>query len=54
MGLSQGKGDGETGEDIKDESLKNQKICGAFVVAQGDRGWSDWRGGGGDEGYVGL
>ena len=42
-----GKGDRETGEDREDESLKNQKICGAFVVAEGeeegDRGWSDWR-----------
>ena len=39
------KGDRETGEDREDESLKNQKICGAFVVAEGeeegDRGWSD-------------
>ena len=42
-----GKGDGEIGEDREDESLKNQKICGAFVVTEGeeegDRGWSDWR-----------
>ena len=56
-----GKGDGKTGEDSEDESLKNQKICGEFVVAEGeeegDRGWSDWRGGGGDgddDGCVGL
>ena len=42
-----GKGDGETEEDREDESLKKQKICGAFVVTEGeeegDRGLSDWR-----------
>ena len=42
-----GKGDGEIGEDREEESLRNQKICGAFVVAEGeeegDWGWSDWR-----------
>ena len=31
-----GKGDGEIGDDREDESLKNQKICGAFVVAEGE------------------
>ena len=61
-----GKGDGETGEDREYESLKNQKKCGAFVVAEGeeegDRGWSDWRlatgdwrlGGRDGDGCVGL